>query len=164
MVKQGKNSQQNFAEALNVLDENLHYCTKCQNFSDGGLCDVCANNKRNHSQVCVTESPFDVLALENTASYEGVYHVLHGALSPIDGIRPQDLKIEELLKRFEEEEVDEVIFALSSTLEGEATAHFIKERLPENIKTTHIARGLPTGASLEYADEITLSRALRDRK
>ena len=164
LVKQGKNKQKEFAKILDNLDDNLHYCDECQSFSNGGLCNICKSDKRDGSTICIVESVFDIIALEKTNIYSGRYHVLHGVLSPIDGIRPQDLKITELICRVKENEIKEIIFALSQTLEGEATVNYIENFLPKDIKTTHIARGIPTGASLEYADEITLARAFQDRK
>ena len=163
VVKQGQKKQQEFAKNLEELYDNIHYCPNCQNFSDGGICEICANNKRDQSQICIVEGPFDALAIEKTSAYSGTYHILHGVLSPIEGIKPADLKIAELIERVEKNNIEEIIFALSPTLEGEATANYIKQQLP-NVTCTHLAQGLPTGASLEYSDELTLSRALRDRR
>jgi len=164
MIKQGAEKQKELAKTLDVLNENLHYCPQCQNFSEGGLCQICQNDKREQSIICVVENIFDILSLEKTSSYSGLYHILHGVLSPIDGIKPSDLKIEELLARIENNpQIKEIIFALSTTIEGETTTNFISKMIPKNIKITHLARGLPTGATLEYADEITLKLALRER-
>lgn len=163
MVKQGNSKQKTFAQVLETLFDNIHYCSVCQNFSDTDMCDICKNDKRNQKQICIVEGPFDAMAMEKTSHYDGVYHILHGVLSPIDNVKPDDLKITELVTRIKNNEAEEIIFALSPTLEGEATAHYITNLLPKNIKITHLARGLPTGASLEYSDEITLARALRDR-
>ncbi|MBT4936613.1 recombination protein RecR [Candidatus Peregrinibacteria bacterium] len=164
-VKQGKDYQKSFAEVLDTLDEKIHYCKKCANFSDEELCDVCMNDKRNQRQICIVETPFDVQALERTNIYDGVYHVLHGVLSPIDGIGPENIKIQELLYRISEDpSIEEIVFALSPSLEGEATTNYIKKSFPEHIGITQLARGMPSGASVEYADELTLKRALQERR
>jgi len=164
VIKKGSDEQKKFGECLLNLDKNINYCPLCQGFSDHDLCEICNNKKRNSQQICVIENVFEIIPMEKTGIYTGVYHVLHGVLSPIDGIKPEDLKIKELLERIKKHSCTEIIFALSTTLEGEATVHYIKNLLPSHIKITHLARGLPTGASLEYADEITLRQALNDRK
>lgn len=164
-VKQGENYQKSFAQVLDTLYEKLHYCKQCMNFSDEELCDLCQNGKRNTKTLCIVETPFDVQVLERTHSFDGLYHVLHGVLSPIDGIGPDDIKIQELLFRLSENaEVEEVIFALSPSLEGEATYSYIKKMLASHIQVTQLARGMPSGASIEYADEITLKRAMQERR
>ncbi len=163
MVKESTESQKEFASILDTLKENIHYCEKCCNFSDWESCDICLNNKRNHKQICVVQTAFDVLAIEKTSSFSWVYHVLHWVLSPINNIKPENLKIKELLKRINNDEIEEIIFALSSTMEWDVTTNYIKQQIPNTIKTTHIARGVPSGSMLEYTDEITLSHALNKR-
>lgn len=164
IIKESEDSQKSLGNIISTLGKTIKYCSQCFNFSDDSLCMICNNSKRDSKQICVVENVFDILALEKTNNFSGVYHVLHGLLSPLDRIGPEDLRIKELISRLESSEKEEIIFALSPSLEGEATYSYIKDLIPENIKTTQIARGIPTGASIEYADEITLTRALRDRK
>ena len=144
--------------------ERVGQCRECRNFAELETCEICSNLQRDHSQLCVTESPADVLAIEQSASYRGCYFVLMGNLSPIDGIGPEELGIDQLKPRCGEE-VNEVILALSASVEGEATAHYISETLrPLSIKVTRIARGIPIGGELEYVDGNTLALALSGRK
>jgi recombination protein RecR len=163
IIKKGPKLQKDLGETLINLNENLKYCPQCYNFSDGGFCQICTNTKRNQFVICIVEQVFDVIVLEKMGIFEGVYHILHGVLSPIDRVKPEDLKIKELLKRIEQKDISEIIFALSPSLEGEATINYIKNLLPKNIKITQIAQGVPSGANLEYTDEITLKRAFQDR-
>lgn len=156
-----------FAQAILDAHEKIHRCKICCNLTDTELCSVCGNLARDKSKICVVEDPRDVLAIERTHEYEGVYHVLHGAISPMNGIGPDQLAIKELLARLGggEEEVDEIIMATNPTVEGEATAMYISRLLkPMGIKVTRLAYGVPVGADLEYADEVTLSRALEGRQ
>lgn len=156
-----------FAQAILDAHEKIHRCKICCNLTDTELCSVCGNLARDKSKICVVEDPRDVLAIERTHEYEGVYHVLHGAISPMNGIGPDQLAIKELLARLggEEEEVDEIIMATNPTVEGEATAMYISRLLkPMGVKVTRLAYGVPVGADLEYADEVTLSRALEGRQ
>lgn len=149
-----------------ILDakEKIRYCSVCQNMTESDPCEICSNTKRNHSVICVVEQPKDVIALEKTREYYGVYHVLHGAISPMDGITPDDLKIKELLSRVAQGGVDEVIMANSPSIEGEATAMYISKLIrPFGVKVTRIAYGLPVGGDLEYADQITLVKAIEGR-
>lgn len=149
-----------------ILDakEKIRYCSVCQNMTESDPCEICSNPKRNHSVICVVEQPKDVIALEKTREYYGVYHVLHGAISPMDGITPDDLKIKELLSRVAQGGVDEVIMANSPSIEGEATAMYISKLIrPFGVKVTRIAYGLPVGGDLEYADQITLVKAIEGR-
>lgn len=156
-----------FAQAILDAHEKIHRCKICCNLTDTELCSVCGNLARDKSKICVVEDPRDVLAIERTHEYEGVYHVLHGAISPMNGIGPDQLAIKELLARLGggEEEVDEIIMATNPTVEGEATAMYISRLLkPMGVKVTRLAYGVPVGADLEYADEVTLSRALEGRQ
>lgn len=150
--------------AISDAKEKIRYCSVCQNMTESDPCEICSNPKRNHSVICVVEQPKDVIALEKTREYYGVYHVLHGAISPMDGITPDDLKIKELLSRVAQGGVDEVIMANSPSIEGEATAMYISKLIrPFGVKVTRIAYGLPVGGDLEYADQITLVKAIEGR-
>ena len=157
------------ASALVAVREEVVFCERCFNISDAPLCPICRDPGRDQSRLCVVEEPLDVLALERTAEFRGVYHVLHGAISPIDGIGPDRLRIRELLDRVDEAAgatpFTEVILATNPTLEGEATAMYLDERLAGKVgSVTRIARGIPVGGDLEYADEVTLIRALQGRR
>lgn len=153
------------AKAIIDAKEQIGYCNTCFNLSDQNPCAICDNPSRNHSVICVVEQPQDVAAMERMRDYKGVYHVLHGALSPLEGIGPDKLRIRELLLRLEDERVKEVIMATNPNVEGEATAMYIAKLLkPMGIKVTRIARGLPIGSDLEYADEVTLSKAMENRR
>ena len=153
------------AAAINAVKESILFCRECQNLADATPCAVCANPQRNREQICIVEDPLDVLALERTHCYRGLYHVLHGALSPLNGVGPDQLKLRELLPRLSAGEVREVIIATNPTQEGEATAMYISRQLAGRpVKVTHLARGLPVGGSLEYSDEVTLSRAFQGRQ
>ena len=153
-----------FISAINGAKTKVHLCSNCQNLTDKPLCDICASQKRDKSVICVMESPKDVTALEKTREYNGLYHVLHGSISPIDGVGPEDIKIKELIARLSGE-VTEVIMATNPTVEGEATAMYIARLLkPMGIKVTRIAHGIPVGGDIEYADEVTLSRAMEGRR
>lgn len=153
------------AEAIIAVKERTVLCSSCQNIADSNPCAICASNERDHSVVCVVKDPLDILALERTGQYKGLYHVLHGVLSPIDGIGPDDLKIKELLQRIKTSTVREVIIATNPNLEGEATAMYLQRLLsPFGVRLTRLARGLPVGGDLEYADEITLTHALEGRQ
>ena len=150
--------------AISDAKEKIHYCSVCQNMTESDPCEICSNPKRNHSIICVVEQPKDVIALEKTREYYGVYHVLHGAISPMDGVTPDDLKIKELLARVAQGDVEEVIMANSPSIEGEATAMYISKLIrPFGVKVTRIAYGLPVGGDLEYADQITLVKAIEGR-
>jgi recombination protein RecR len=153
------------ADAVTAVKQNIVFCQQCQNLTDGSPCSICADPRRNQTQICVVEDPLDILALERTRCYRGLYHVLHGAISPINGIGPDQLKLKELLARLTGDEVTELVIATNPTLEGEATAMYIRRYLAQtNIKVTHLARGLPVGGSLEYTDDLTLSRAFQGRQ
>ena len=153
------------AAAINAVKESIIFCRQCQNLTDATPCSVCANPQRNREQICIVEDPLDVLALERTHCYRGLYHVLHGAISPLNGVGPDQLKLKELLPRLATGEVKEIIIATNPTQEGEATAMYISRQLAGGqVKVTHLARGLPVGGSLEYSDEVTLSRAFQGRQ
>jgi recombination protein RecR len=153
------------ADALRDLKQRVTFCERCYHITEASPCPICLDETRDHGLICVVEEPLDVLAIERTREYRGVYHVLHGAISPIDGIGPEDLKIAELLTRLETEPVREVILATNPNLEGEATAMYIARLLaPYPVRVTRLARGLPVGGDLEYADEVTLARALEGRR
>ncbi len=151
-------------ESILKLKENVMFCKECWNIAESDPCKICGDPSRDHGIICVVEEILDVVAVEKTGEFKGVYHVLHGTLSPIDGIGPEQLKTEELFGRIKKGGVNEVILATNPSLEGEATVLYIQRHLKESgVKITRIARGLPVGAELEYADEITLSKALQGR-
>ena len=158
------------AAALIAVREQVVFCDRCFNISDRPICSICSDPGRDTSRLCVVEEPLDVLALERTGEFKGLYHVLHGAISPIDGIGPERLKVRQLFERADEakragEPFEEVVIATNPTLEGEATAMYLAERLESTVgSVTRIARGLPVGGDLEYADEVTLIRALQGRR
>ena len=158
---------QDLAEALTQLKSGITYCQTCFNITEAGhtVCDICADEKRDRSLLCVVEDPLDVFALERTGGYHGLYHVLHGVLSPIEGIGPADLKLQELIDRLNESPVEELIIATNPSMEGDYTAAYIRQQLqPMKIHITRLARGLPVGGDLEYADQNTLLRALMGRQ
>ena len=151
------------ADAMTNAKKNVKYCKECCTYTDDELCPICANPKRNHKQIMVVENTRDLAAYEKTGKYEGVYHVLHGAISPMLGIGPNDIKLKELMHRLQSD-VEEVIIATNSSLEGETTAMYISKLIkPTGIKVTRIASGVPVGGDLEYIDEVTLLRALEGR-
>ena len=153
-----------FADAILKAHKTIHSCKICQNLTDVDICPICNDTRRDSSTICVVEGPKDVSAFERTNEYKGLYHVLHGLISPIDGVTPDKLRIKELLKRINDNDVAEVIMATNPTVEGEATAMYISRLLkPLGIKVTRLAFGLPIGGILEYADEVTLFKALENR-
>lgn len=153
-----------FSNAITEAHEKIRYCEVCCNFSEGELCPVCRSTNRDKSVICVVETPRDAIALENTHEFSGVYHVLHGAISPLNGIGPDQLYIKQLLSRLSDDTVKEVIMATNPTVEGEATAMYISRLIkPLGLKVTRLAYGIPVGGDLEYADEVTLARALEGR-
>ena len=164
IVKMQREEVVTLARALVNVKDRVRYCTICSNITEADPCPICSNTKRDRTTVCVVEEPTDVLALERTNEFRGLYHVLGGALSPLDGIGPEDLRIKELLHRVSDTGVDEIILALNPNVEGEATTLYLSKLLkPLGMKITRIARGLPVGTDLEFADEATLSRALEGR-
>jgi recombination protein RecR len=153
------------AQAIIELKERTVLCSVCQNVTESDPCAICADTGRDTSTVCVVEEPLDILAVERTRGFHGLYHVLHGVISPMDGIGPDDLKVNELLARIRGGDVREVIMATNPNLEGEATAMYVSRLLsPLGIRVTRLARGLPMGSDLEYADDVTLSRAIENRQ
>ena len=154
----------NFAEAILEAKANVHCCRICQNLTEGELCSICASDRRDKGTICVVSEPRDVLSIERGHEYNGTYHVLHGALSPMSHVGPDDIKIKELLVRVAENDVDEVIMATNPDTEGEATAMYISRLLkPFNVKVTRLAYGIPVGSNLEFADDATLNRAMEGR-
>ncbi len=163
-LRQDPEDVQSFVEAIAKMKQEVHYCRRCHNISDSDLCPICADQRRDSSTICVVENVQDVMAVENTQQYRGLYHVLGGVISPMDGIGPADLEIESLVKRVEEEHIQEVILALSSTMEGDTTNFYIFRKLaPYDVRLSIIARGIPVGDELEYADEVTLGRSILNR-
>ncbi|HZT05557.1 MAG TPA: recombination mediator RecR [Chloroflexota bacterium] len=153
------------AEALAELRSSVTFCSVCFNIADADPCAICSDPARDRSTVCVVEEPLDVLALERTRGFRGVYHVLHGALSPMEGIGPEDLKVAQLMSRIREETVAEVILATNPNVEGDTTAQYLTHLIrPFGVRVSRIARGLPIGGDLEYADEVTLAQALENRR
>ena len=153
------------ADAITAVKQSVVFCQECQNLTDSSPCTICADSQRDREILCVVEDPLDVLAVERTRCYRGLYHVLHGAISPLNGVGPEQLKIKELLARLNENDITELVIATNPTLEGEATAMYIRRNLDRgNLRVTHLARGLPVGGSLEYSDEMTLSRAFQGRQ
>ena len=164
IVKMQREEVVTLARALVNVKDKVRYCSVCSNITEADPCPICSNTRRDRSLVCVVEEPTDVLALERTNEFRGLYHVLGGALSPLDGIGPEDLRIKELLQRLSDANVEEIILALNPNVEGEATTLYLSKLLkPLGMKITRIARGLPVGTDLEFADEATLSRALEGR-
>ena len=156
---------QQLAEALSSAKKSIHYCSQCFNLTDGDKCAVCSDPSRDTFTICVVEQPQDIAAMERSHGYNGLYHVLHGVLSPLDGVGPDKLKIRELFQRLQQESISEIIIATNSDVEGEATATYLAQLLkPIGITVSRIAHGLPMGGDLEYADEVTLSKALENRR
>lgn len=164
ILEQPPERAEKFAEALVNARRKIHFCKVCQAFTDLEICSICNDTRRDKSTVCVVAEPKDVMAFERTREYNGVYHVLHGLISPLDGIGPEQLRIKELMSRLSDGEVKEIIMATNPTVEGEATASYISRLVkPMGIKVTRLAYGIPVGGDLEYADEFTLARALEGR-
>ena len=166
LLRAPKEQALSLAEALTYLKEKIVTCAICQNIAEENPCAICRDDARDRAIVCVVEEPLDVLALERTREYHGLYHVLHGAISPVEGIGPEDLRVPELLTRIQREPgIAEIVLATNPNLEGEATAMYLERLIkPLGIKLTRLARGLPVGGDLEYADEVTLTRALEGRR
>src|SRR6185436_5278008 len=152
------------AGAIEEVKERVRFCRECGNLTEEETCAICLDARRDHTTICVVEQPVDVVSLERTNEYRGLYHVLGGALSPIDGVDPGHLRIDELLSRVEANGVREVVLATNPTMTGEATAGYIADRLRDRVRVTRLASGLPVGGDLEYADEVTLGRALAGRR
>ncbi len=165
MIRASTDDCQKLADAILELKANLILCSTCNNISDVDPCRFCSDQRRDTKVICVVEEPFNILSIEKTGDYKGMYHVLHGAISPINGIGPDDLKLKNLLGRLGAGRVEEVIVATNPTIEGEATALYISKLIkPLNIRVSRIASGIPVGSDLEYADEVTISRALSGRR
>lgn len=165
MLRQEQEDVDAFAEALTVLRRDVKYCRVCYNISDSDVCPICSDPHRDNSIICVVENIQDVLAIEHTQQYNGLYHVLGGVISPMDGIGPHDIKIDELVERVKRGDVKEIIFALASTMEGDTTNFYISRRLQDNpdVKLSVIARGISVGDELQYTDELTLARSIQNR-
>lgn len=165
VIEMREDDVMDFGRSLVNVKRHLQYCSICQNITEHDPCYVCDDSSRDRSIICVVEDPKDVIAMEKMKDYRGMYHVLHGAISPMDGVGPEDIKVAELIKRLEDETVQEIILATNPNIEGEATAMYISRLVkPIGIKTSRIAHGLPVGGDLEYADEVTLSKALEGRR
>lgn len=165
VLNQTNEETNEFISAITYAKQNLKYCSKCYNISDTDPCTICANPKRDESIICVVEDVKDIIAMEKTHEFKGVYHVLHGSISPMNGIGPDDIKLKELLARLNKETVKEIILATNPRVEGEATAMYISKLVkPLGIKVTRIAHGIPVGGDLEYTDEVTLTKALEGRR
>jgi len=167
IIKQPKEEVEKLSKALVEIKDKIKFCRVCCNITEDEVCKICSSEKRSKNVICVVEDPKDVYAIEKTNEYRGMYHVLHGRISPLDGIGPNDIKIKELLYRLDENEtgkVDELILALNPTVEGETTILYLNKLIkPLNVKITRIARGIPIGADLEFADEVTLAKAIEGR-
>ena len=164
ILKQPEKEVQLLAEAILTAKAKIHYCRLCYNLTDKELCPICSNPERDQSVLCVVEDARDVIALERAHQFHGLYHVLHGAISPMDGVGPDQLKIKELLQRLQAHPAEEIIIATNTSIEGEATAMYLSNLLkPLGIKVTRIAQGLPVGGDIQYADEVTLARAFEGR-
>jgi len=165
VLNMSKTEAKGFAQAITEAHEKIHYCSVCCNLTDKELCPVCQSEKRDKSVICVVETPRDAMAMENTNEYKGTYHILHGSISPLNNIGPDNLTIKELIARLgADSDVDEVIMATNPTVEGEATAMYLSRLLkPMGITVTRLAYGIPVGGDLEYADQVTLARALEGR-
>jgi recombination protein RecR len=165
LLRQPAEEAHALAEAIADVKEKIVFCSTCFNLSASDPCQFCADPGRDRSRICVVEEPLDILALDKTGIYKGLYHVLHGSFSPMEGILEDDLRIRELVQRLQTGEVEEVILATNATVEGEATANLVRTRLrPSGVRVTRLAQGLPIGSDLEYADDYTLSRALEGRR
>lgn len=165
ILKGSDKDARSFADAIIKVKDSVRFCKTCNNLSDSEICDICSNPSRDKHILCVVERPNDVISIEKMGKYNGIYHVLLGALSPLDGIGPKDLKIDELIKRTKKNRIKEIIIATDSNTEGEATAlYIIKVLRPSGVKLTRIASGIPVGANLEYADQATLTRAFEGRR
>ena len=164
IIKRDKINVEKFGNSFIDLINRISYCSSCYSISDTGICEICNNSKRNKQMICIVEDIRVMMAIENTMQYNGVYHILGGLISPIDGVGPNDIRISELIERIVQYDIDEVIFALSTTMEGDTTNYYLYKKLKEyNIKISSIARGIATGDEIEYTDEITLGAAISSR-
>ncbi|SDP22501.1 DNA replication and repair protein RecR [Mucilaginibacter sp. OK268] len=164
LLNQDKQDVEQFSKAISKLRNEIQFCSVCHNISDQSVCEICSSHKRDHSLICVVEDTRDVMAIENTNQYNGIYHVLGGLISPMDGIGPSDLQVDTLVERLKANETKEIIFALSATMEGDTTLFYLHKRVKSfNITISTIARGIAFGGELEYVDEITLGRSIATR-
>lgn len=170
LLKQDSKEVSHFSEVIARMRKEIRFCQRCFNVADGDICSICANSMRKQDVICVVESIRDVIAIESTQQFNGIYHVLGGIISPLDGIGPQDLAIDALIERVGKEETSEIIFALSPTIQGDTTIYYISKKLaalqpalPRSLKITTIARGISFGGELEYADEMTLAKSISNR-
>jgi len=164
LLKEEKKTVHNLAETIVSLREDTVYCEKCHSISDNAICGICSSSYRNEKLICVVEDTKDILAVEATSQYNGLYHVLGGIISPMDGIGPNQLTLQSLISRVEKEDISEIILALSPTMEGDTTAYYISKKLKDlDVKISTIARGIPVGGELEYTDEVTLGRSIISR-
>jgi len=164
LLQVSKPEAQALADAIHDVKERVRFCRECGNLTEEELCAICLDGRRDHATICVVEQPVDLISLERTAEYRGLYHVLGGALSPLDGVEPENLRIDELMHRVERNGVQEVVLATNPNMTGEATAAYLADRLRGRVRVTRLASGLPVGGDLEYADEVTLGRALSGRR
>jgi recombination protein RecR len=155
---------QALSDAIHEVKERVRFCRECGNLTEEELCAICLDSRRDRATICVVEQPVDLISLERTAEYRGLYHVLGGALSPLDGVEPEHLRIDELMRRVDRNGVHEVVLATNPNMTGEATAAYLADRLRGRVRVTRLASGLPVGGDLEYADEVTLGRALSGRR
>lgn len=164
LIKKEVAEVKNFSEAIQRMREEIKFCSRCHNISDKELCNICSNNSRRHEMICIVENIRDVIAIESTQQYNGLYHVLGGIISPLDGIGPDQLQIDSLIERIKNEKSEEIIFALSPNIQGDTTIYYIGKKIKElPVKITTIARGIAFGGELEYADEMTLARSITNR-
>jgi recombination protein RecR len=164
LLQRPKDEALALARAIEDVKERVRFCRECGNLTEEETCEICRDARRDPTVICVVEQPVDLISLERTAEFRGLYHVLGGALSPIDGVEPSDLRIDELLRRVERNGVEEVVLATNPNMTGEATAAYLADRLRGRVRVTRLASGLPVGGDLEYADEVTLGRALSGRR
>jgi recombination protein RecR len=164
LLRTSKDEALALAGAIGEVKERVRFCTECGNLTEEELCRICQDARRDRSLVCVVEQPVDLISVERTHEYRGLYHVLGGALSPLDGVEPEHLRIDELMRRVDANGVEEVVLAMNPNMTGEATAAYLADRLRGRVRVTRLASGLPVGGDLEYADEVTLGRALSGRR
>ena len=164
LLKQDENDVRFFSDTISQMRSDIKFCSRCFNISDQPLCTICTNTSRRNDIICVVENIRDVIAIETTEQYNGLYHVLGGVISPLDGVGPDQLTIEQLIKRTEKEEIKEIVFALNPTIQGDTTIYYIRKKIAaETVKFTTVARGISFGGELEYADEMTLAKSIRNR-
>jgi recombination protein RecR len=164
LLRVSKDEATALAASITDVKERVRFCRECGNLTEEEVCAICLDARRDQAVICVVEQPADLISVERTAEYRGLYHVLGGALSPIDGVDPSDLRIDELLDRVERNGIEEVVLATNPNMTGEATASYLADRLRDKVRVTRLASGLPVGGDLEYADEVTLGRALSGRR